>query len=80
MIPKIEPTIPREYEAFLDMCPIREPTANDANVTIKKSTIRESNLFLSPVQYVGDPLLLPLSIAFQASPYIIANLREFGLV
>lgn len=44
IIPKMEPAIPKEYEAFFDMRPSKVPIANDASVTMTSSVVRRSKM------------------------------------
>jgi hypothetical protein len=40
IIPKIEPMIPKEYEAFFDMRPTKVPVANEASVAITSVRVK----------------------------------------
>jgi hypothetical protein len=44
IIPKIEPMIPKEYEAFFDTRPTKVPVANEASVAITSVTVKRSKM------------------------------------
>jgi hypothetical protein len=41
-MPKTEPMIPKEYEAFFDMRPTKVPVANEASVAISSIMVKRS--------------------------------------
>jgi hypothetical protein len=44
MIPKMEPMIPKEYEAFFDIRPRKVPVANEASVAMTSGSVKRSKI------------------------------------